>query len=176
LALTELDNCRERPVLLVKGEGGRALLAESLKERGAIVSEFICYRRLEAPVNAAEFCWQLCDLDEVVFQGSSGETVERLTEVLGAGGQPNLLDSPLIVPSARVASMATDAGWTRVIEAENASDRGFLAALAKLSIQPAVVTARRGGASWPGERHGLSGKKKFRCPDVIPCREDGGRK
>ena len=136
LALTELDNCRERPVLLVKGEGGRALLAESLKERGAIVSEFICYRRLEAPVNAAEFCWQLCDLDEVVFQGSSGETVERLTEVLGAGGQPNLLDSPLIVPSARVANMATDAGWTRVIEAENASDRGFLAALSELSFQP----------------------------------------
>lgn len=150
LALTELESCRERPVLIVKGEGGRALLAESLKERGAIVSEFICYRRLEATVNAAEFCWQLCDLDEVVFQGSSGETVERLTEVLGAGGQPNLLDSPLIVPSARVASMATDAGWTRVIEAENASDRGFLAALSKLSIQPAKLPSQLGAEEHPG--------------------------
>jgi uroporphyrin-3 C-methyltransferase len=176
LALTELDNCGERPVLLVKGEGGRALLAESLRERGAIVSEFICYRRLEAPVNAAEFCWQLCDLDEVVFQGSSGETVERLTEVLGTGGQPNLLDSPLIVPSARVASMATDAGWTRVIEAENASDRGFLAALAKLSIQPAKLSSQPGAEQHPGPESAADSavKKNFAAQTSSPVGKTEG--
>ncbi len=176
LALTELESCRERPVLIVKGEGGRALLAESLKERGAIVSEFICYRRLEATVNAAEFCWQLCDLDEVVFQGSSGETVERLTEVLGAGGQPNLLDSPLIVPSARVASMATDAGWTRVIEAENASDRGFLAALSKLSIQPAKLPSQPGAEEHPGLESATDSpaKKKFAAQTSSPAGKTEG--
>ena len=176
LALTELESCRERPVLIVKGEGGRALLAESLKERGAIVSEFICYRRLEAPVNAAEFCWQLCDLDEVVFQGSSGETVERLTEVLGAGGQPNLLDSPLIVPSARVASMATDAGWTRVIEAENASDRGFLAALSNLSIQPAKLPSQPGAEEHPGLESATDSpaKKKFAAQTSSPVGKTEG--
>ena len=176
LALPELESCRERPVLIVKGEGGRALLAESLKERGAIVSEFICYRRLEAPVNAAEFCWQLCDLDEVVFQGSSGETVERLTEVLGAGGQPNLLDSPLIVPSARVASMATDAGWTRVIEAENASDRGFLAALSNLSIQPAKLPSHPGAGEHPGLDSATDSpaKKKFAAQASSPVGKTEG--
>jgi len=176
LALPELESCRERPVLIVKGEGGRALLAESLKERGAIVSEFICYRRLEAPVNAAEFCWQLCDLDEVVFQGSSGETVERLTEVLGAGGQPNLLDSPLIVPSARVASMATDAGWTRVIEAENASDRGFLAALSNLSIQPAKLPSHPGAEEHPGLDSATDSpaKKKFAAQASSPVGKTEG--
>ena len=176
LALTELESCRERPVLIVKGEGGRALLAESLKERGAIVSEFICYRRLEAPVNAAEFCWQLCDLDEVVFQGSSGETVERLTEILGAGGQPNLLDSPLIVPSARVASMATDAGWTRVIEAENASDRGFLAALSNLSIQPAKLPSHPGAGEHPGLDSATDSpaKKKFAAQASSPVGKTEG--
>ena len=176
LALTELESCRERPVLIVKGEGGRALLAESLKERGAIVSEFICYRRLEAPVNAAEFCWQLCDLDEVVFQGSSGETVERLTEVLGAGGQPNLLDSPLIVPSARVASMATDAGWTRVIDAENASDRGFLAALSKLSIQPPKLPSQPGAEEHPGLESATDSpaKKKFAAQASSPAGKTEG--
>jgi len=176
LALTELESCRERPVLIVKGEGGRALLAESLKERGAIVSEFICYRRLEAPVNAAEFCWQLCDLDEVVFQGSSGETVERLTEILGAGGQPNLLDSPLIVPSARVASMATDAGWTRVIDAENASDRGFLAALSKLSIQPPKLPSQPGAEEHPGLESATDSpaKKKFAAQASSPAGKTEG--
>jgi len=95
---------------------------------------------------------------------------------LGAGGQPNLLDSPLIVPSARVASMATDAGWTRVIDAENASDRGFLAALSKLSIQPPKLPSQPGAEEHPGLESATDSpaKKKFAAQASSPAGKTEG--
>ena len=129
LSLGELTDSKDRQIVIVKGEGGRALLADTLRERGAVVTEFICYHRLPADVDAADFCWRLCREESLVFQASSGETLERLSALLGEGGQPNLLDSPVIVPSDRVAEVATALGWSRVLVAENASDQAFLKVL-----------------------------------------------
>ncbi|MEL0087200.1 MAG: uroporphyrinogen-III C-methyltransferase, partial [Halieaceae bacterium] len=129
LALGELADPKDRPIVIVKGEGGRGLLADTLSDRGAAVTEFVCYRRLPADVDAADFCWHLCREESLVFQASSAETLERLSALLGEGGQPNLLDSPVIVPSARVAEVASALGWSRVLVAENASDRAFLKVL-----------------------------------------------
>jgi len=129
LALGELADPKDRPIVIVKGEGGRALLADTLSDRGAAVTEFVCYRRLPADVDAADFCWHLCREESLVFQASSAETLERLSALLGEGGQPNLLDSPVIVPSARVAEVASALGWSRILVAENASDRAFLKVL-----------------------------------------------
>ncbi|MEK9807590.1 MAG: uroporphyrinogen-III C-methyltransferase, partial [Halieaceae bacterium] len=129
LALGELADPKDRPIVIVKGEGGRGLLADTLSDRGAAVTEFVCYRRLPADVDAADFCWHLCREESLVFQASSAETLERLSALLGEGGQPNLLDSPVIVPSARVAEVASALGWSRILVAENASDRAFLKVL-----------------------------------------------
>lgn len=129
LSLGELTDSKDRQIVIVKGEGGRALLADTLRQRGAVVTEFICYHRLPADIDAADFCWRLCREESLVFQASSGETLERLSALLGEGGQPNLLDSPVIVPSDRVAEVATALGWSRVLVAENASDQAFLKVL-----------------------------------------------
>ena len=129
LSLGDLTDSKDRQIIIVKGEGGRALLTDTLRERGAVVTEFICYRRLPADIDAADFCWRLCREESLVFQASSGETLERLSALLGEGGQPNLLDSPVIVPSDRVAEVATALGWSRVLVAENASDQAFLKVL-----------------------------------------------
>ncbi len=129
LALDALHDVTDRQVVIVKGEGGRGLLAEALKERGAQVVSYVCYRREAGSVDAGQFCWQLCERDRLVFQASSGELLEQLTQVLGQGGQPNLLDSPVVVPSERVAEIARGLGWSTVITAAGAGDEAFLAAL-----------------------------------------------
>ena len=132
LEMPALSAPDSRDVVIVKGEGGRELLASELTRRGARVTEWACYRR----------CWPDVDVSELaeigaglVFQASSGEMLSRLSELLAGEGQADLFQSPIIVPSGRVASLATQAGWGQVILAEDASDDAFMRAL-KQHTQP----------------------------------------
>ncbi|MDA0650125.1 MAG: uroporphyrinogen-III synthase [Proteobacteria bacterium] len=126
LAMAELDASQAREVVIVKGEGGRELLANQLRQRGAQVTEWSCYRR----------CWPDVDLTPLadsntprVFQASSGEVLTRLSELLAGEHSGDLFQSTVIVPSERVAAMASNLGWQRVICAQDASDHGFADAL-----------------------------------------------
>ena len=132
LDLDILHGVKGKQIVLIKGEGGRGLLAEALREREAEVVSYVCYRRAPTEIDAGQFCWQLCEKEHLVFQASSGEIVEQLTDLLGRGGQPNLLDSPVIVPSKRVAKIAAGLGWSRIITAAGAGDDSFLAAIEPL--------------------------------------------
>ena len=132
LAMPTLSAPDARDVVIVKGEGGRELLASELTRRGARVTEWVCYRR----------CWPDVDvsgLTEIsaglIFQASSGEMVSRLAELLAGEGQADLFQSSIIVPSDRVARLATDIGWGQVIRAEDARDDAFMRAL-KRHTQP----------------------------------------
>ncbi|GIR14783.1 MAG: uroporphyrinogen III methyltransferase [Gammaproteobacteria bacterium] len=124
LAMPALSAPDSRDVVIVKGEGGRELLASELTGRGARVTEWACYRR----------CWPEVDVSGLIeisagliFQASSGEMVSRLSELLAGGGQADLFQSSIIVPSDRVARLATEIGWGQVIRAEDASDDAFIA-------------------------------------------------
>ena len=126
LAMPALSAPDSREVVIVKGEGGRELLASELTGRGARVTEWACYRR----------CWPEVDVSGLIeisagliFQASSGEMVSRLSELLAGGGQADLFQSSIIVPSDRVARLATEIGWGQVIRAEDASDDAFIRAL-----------------------------------------------
>ena len=126
LAMPALSAPDSRDVVIVKGEGGRELLASELTGRGARVTEWACYRR----------CWPEVDVSGLmeisaglIFQVSSGEMVSRLSELLAGGGQADLFQSSIIVPSDRVARLATEIGWGQVIRAEDASDDAFIRAL-----------------------------------------------
>ena len=126
LAMPEFNTDEVGRVLVVKGEGGRDTLVNGLRERGVSVSEFPCYRR----------CWPEVDLstlrnktDDWIFQASSGETLSRLTHLLASEETQNLLQSPVVVPSERVAQMASRLGWRRVLRADDASDQAVIRVL-----------------------------------------------
>ncbi len=126
LALPILSASVIPDTVIVKGEGGRELLATELKCRGGQVKEWNCYRR----------CWPEADpaplnrlVAPLVFQASSGEILQRLSQLLAGSQKQYLLQSPVIVPSDRVAALAVDLGWDRVIRAQDASDQGFLNAI-----------------------------------------------
>ena len=126
LALPMLSASVIPDTVIVKGEGGRELLATELRRRGGQVKEWSCYRR----------CWPQADPtplnrlgEPLVFQASSGEILRRLSQLLAGSERQYLLQSPVIVPSDRVAALAADLGWDRVIRAQDASDQGFLNAI-----------------------------------------------
>ena len=136
LAMPALAAPDSRDVVIVKGEGGRELLASELTGRGARVTEWACYRR----------CWPEVDVSGLtdisaglIFQASSGQMVSRLAELLAGEGQADLFQSPIIVPSDRVASLAAEMGWGQVIRAEDASVDAFMRAL-KQHTQPGTNT------------------------------------
>jgi len=52
-----------------------------------------------------------------------------LSELLAGEHSGDLFQSTVIVPSERVAAMASNLGWQRVICAQDASDHGFADAL-----------------------------------------------
>jgi uroporphyrinogen-III synthase len=127
-ALHEVDGQR---VLIVKGEGGRAALADALGRRGARVDELACYRRLPPQLAPGELASQLLRWRIDLVMLSSGEGLDNMLALLSPAETSKFIDMPLLVPSARVAQQAQAAGFRRIIKADNASDSAMLHALGK---------------------------------------------
>jgi uroporphyrinogen-III synthase len=135
LALPALQQVTGRRILLVRGEGGRTLLADTLRARGALLEELVCYRRRPVPVDAAALCERIGQEQVRVILISSGEAMGYLSRLLNPQENTNLARTELtvIVPSERVAELAKSAGWEAVHVAANASDDAMLAALRRVA-------------------------------------------
>jgi uroporphyrinogen-III synthase len=133
-ALLELASLREaiaRPdprVLILRGEGGRELLAERLREQGASVDYLELYRRElpHYPPAALPQRIQVERLNALVV--SSGQGFEHLHQLAGEAW-PRLAQLPLFVPSPRVAELARAAGARTVVDCRGAGAAALLTAL-----------------------------------------------
>ena len=130
LRMPALAVAERAQVVIVKGEGGRDLLVKALTARGADVTEWSCYRRVWPDVSMRPL--DAFEPGALVFQASSGEALSRLSELLAGANKADLFQSTVIVPSERVATLARESGWCRVLRAHDASDQGFLEALQSL--------------------------------------------
>ncbi len=118
----------EPRVLLVRGEGGRELLAETLRARGIQVDELILYRRYlpEYPAGILGHKVREHLLNGLVV--SSGQSLQFLRE-LAAGDWPWLGRLTFFVPSVRVAGMARQMGAGNIVTCHGAGTPALLAAL-----------------------------------------------
>jgi uroporphyrinogen-III synthase len=132
LALPQLQHVAGQRVLIVKGEGGRTTLAAELANRGATVDQLGCYRRVPPELGPGELALRLSQWHIAVVMISSGEGLTNLLGLLRPAETSKFIHITFLVPSERVAQMAAEAGLTRVITAENASDSAMLRALAAL--------------------------------------------
>jgi len=112
LALPELQDVAGKRILIVRGEGGRELLAESLTARGGEVEYLECYRRVVPRADPAPLLSKWDEVDAVTV--SSSEAVDNLVGLLGAG---RLAGKPLFANHPRVAERAREAGIAEVIVA-----------------------------------------------------------
>ncbi|MBK5353497.1 uroporphyrinogen-III synthase [Pseudomonas sp. TH41] len=115
-------------VLIMRGEGGRELLAERLRERGASVEYLELYRRdlPQYPPAALPDLIKAERLNGLVV--SSGQGFEHLHQLAG-DAWPQLAQLPLFVPSPRVAELACVAGAQTVVDCRGASAAALLTAL-----------------------------------------------
>jgi uroporphyrinogen-III synthase len=131
-ALPELAAMAGRRALIVRGEGGRALLGDVLTERGAQVAFAEVYRRVRPTRDARPLiaCWR-AELGLVI--ATSDEVLLNLADILGAAGRELLLATPLVVISERTARTARELGFRTVRVAERADDPAILKALIALT-------------------------------------------
>lgn len=130
LALPELatERVRGRRIAIFRGDGGRELLADTLRQRGAEVDCVTCYRRCGPSVGMTPLlnAWRIGGLDALTV--SSSEGLRYLVERLDAEGRDFLQKTPLFVPHARIAESARALGLSNIILTE-AADSGIIAGL-----------------------------------------------
>lgn len=124
LALPPLQDVAGEKVLILRGRGGRDVLADSLRERGALLSFVELYERVPLTVT-------MPDAGEVA--GLVVSSVAVLDALLASGGAA-LTARPVIVPSERVAEAARQAGFHNVCCANGAGPAATVAATATLVV------------------------------------------
>jgi uroporphyrinogen-III synthase len=126
LALPEMQTMNHKKVMIIRGVGGRELLAETLSERGAEVTFGECYRRInpQSDTKVLDLHWEKGQLDGIVI--TSSEAMRHLLDM--AASKPWLRSVPLFVNHARIAEAPSQMGL-KVTIAEAPGDEAMLRAL-----------------------------------------------
>jgi uroporphyrinogen-III synthase len=120
----QIPEIQAKRILIFRGTGGRALLGDSLIDRGAQVRYVETYRR-EIPLHPPLSEQQLKTLNAITI--SSNEGLKNLITLMQDPGL--LIDIPLVVPGQRAATLAHQHGFKTIITAKNATDEAALIAL-----------------------------------------------
>lgn len=110
LMLNSLQAIRNETILLVKGKGGRALIANTLQERGAQVIELDVYQRILPDINQKKLArwWREDCVDIILF--TSQEAILNIMTMFGKDAEAWLKRTPCLVISERLAQAALMSG------------------------------------------------------------------
>lgn len=169
LALPGLRDVHGKRIALFRGQGGREVLAATLRERGAQVDYIEIYRRLVPHYESSRVLQQLRDDDINAVVTTSQQILEALLGLAGAfsagvsdgksesanevGSKDKVNDAllsllrqlPVIVPSLRVRELGRTAGIKQVIDAGGADDETVVRALLQLRDQSSAGSRAGGG-------------------------------
>ncbi len=113
LRLKALNKVEGKRVLIVRGLGGRELLAETLEERGADVEYAEVYRRNVPRLDQGELTqwFRQGKVDAIAVTGR--DALLNLERMLSPGLTPYFKAAQLLVPSARMVKLASALGVRR---------------------------------------------------------------
>lgn len=128
-ALPEMSKVRGRRIVIFRGQGGREVLRQALRARGAVVEYCECYRRALPRIDAAPLVerWRRRGVDAVSLTSSEG--LKNLDTMLDTHARPLLCRTPVFVPHPRIGEAARRYGIERVI-VTGASDEALAEAIA----------------------------------------------
>ena len=144
LSLAELQDVKNKHVLIFRGDKGRELLGETLKTRGAEVEYAACYQRGKPQLDISTLLASRPDILTI----SSSEALQNLCEVSRQEEIERIKAMPLFVTHPRIATAAHKRGWRNIITASG-GDENLLAELTawanlnKSALQTSPVTTQR---------------------------------
>ncbi|MFH2140748.1 MAG: uroporphyrinogen-III synthase [Pseudomonadota bacterium] len=130
LALPELQQVKGWRIAILRGDGGRELLGETLASRGAQVEYVTCYQRRKAELDAE--VWLAAQPDVITV--TSSEALAHLWQGLGETAATLARSATLFVAHPRIAEIAQSQGWRQVVTAV-AGDDGMCAGLVAWAAQ-----------------------------------------
>ena len=135
LALPEMHDVANRNVFIFRGEGGRDVLADTLKSRGATVTFAECYRRVN-PQNDTQpltDAWQQGQLNAIIITSS-----EAMRNLLTMAKESKWLHHvTFCVNHARIAELPLQLGF-KVMVTEAPGDDAMIQCLTKLILSKVV--------------------------------------
>lgn len=129
LAETSMQGLAGQRVLILRGEGGRTLLGETLTARGARVEYAELYRRGLPELHPEQIVQAFCSQPLHLITVTSGEALENLCTLARRGPVTGLHDFPLVCGGSRVAELALGAGFRQAIRAWDPTDRAMFRAI-----------------------------------------------
>ncbi|MCZ7562980.1 MAG: uroporphyrinogen-III synthase [Burkholderiales bacterium] len=128
LELAPLLDVAGKRVVIFRGDGGRELLGDTLRARGAAVEYAECYRRARPDADVAPLLrlWARGELDAITVTSSEG--LHNLYDMVGKLGQQWLRRTPVFCPHPRIAAAAQALGCAQVVET-GPGDAGLVAGL-----------------------------------------------
>lgn len=132
LALPALAQVHGRRVLILRGNGGRELIAQTLQQRGAEVDYCETYQRRLLPLDGAALCqtWQAQQVSSIVI--TSSEQLAYLYRLVPEHDKAWFLQQHLFVPSQRIAEQADTLGFSTVSTVGSAANRQLFKTLSKI--------------------------------------------
>ena len=134
-----LQNVNGEKIIIFRGCGGRGHMADELRNRGALVDYCELYERCLPELAVAQLQQLATEISkqdcQYIMSVHSGESLENLLQLLQMDAvftpftKTMLRRLPLLVPSQRIATNATDAGFANIICAQNATDASMTQAL-----------------------------------------------
>jgi uroporphyrinogen-III synthase len=139
LAMPDMQHMQGQGILIVRGEGGREELANTLRRRGADVHYLNVYKRIIPSTDNTHVIALLEQHKLDVITATSGEVLQNLLIMLGAAHHRQLFSLPLVVVSDRIKLLATDMGFKRIAVASSPSDEAILE----------TINQSNRGIAWP---------------------------
>ncbi len=129
LDLPELQELKNRRIIIFRGVGGRELLRDTLTARGAQVIYAEVYRRIPLDLNSSAVSrfLKLEKLDCLTLTSSA--TVQILHDIIVKSGRRQLLKTCLLVGSYRMVEKARKLGFQEIELASDPSDAAMFKAI-----------------------------------------------
>ncbi len=129
LEMGALQQVAGKRVVIFRGVGGRPLLGDALRQRGAEVEFAECYCREKPNIDVAPLLesWSQGKINAVIITSSEG--LRNLFDIIGQIGQQLLKLTPMFTTHERIARTARDLGLEHVVKTEKTGDEGLLLGL-----------------------------------------------
>lgn len=129
LAMAEFLSPTGKKIMLIRGEGGRPTLADTLTRRGAQVSHCIAYQRTVPDIDMSTYAFIFTPNALQAIVCASYDSVAHLKILCTPEHWEVLRHIPLVVVSERIQFLAQKLGFQTIWVAANASHEAILATL-----------------------------------------------
>ena len=127
LDTAELQNVEDKNILIIRGNGGREKLKQTLEQRGAHVEYLNVYQRVKPATDTTELEQYLQNNKIAAIVITSGESLNNLIELTPKNVIQQLFKVPLFLINKRLIDIARKAGFTSdVFIAAEASDDSMI--------------------------------------------------